>query len=146
MTTVHAALKTELTNGRVANWAPEITFSSFWALWLSHFDVALSSLNHSWISIGSWETDPPFPWPNFNINFTLRGKCMIRGAVGGQFSRILYYTDPHSQTSQKKVQEMCSSRKQWSSLTLGVPVWEVSWVLNLLENIGESKIGKINLL
>ena len=51
---------------------------------------------------------------------------MIRGAVGGQFSRILYYTDPHSQTSQKKVQEMCSSRKQRSSLTLGVPVWEVS--------------------
>ena len=38
---------------------------------------------------------------------------MIRGAVGGQFSRILYYTDPHSKASQKKVQEMCSSRKQW---------------------------------
>ena len=46
---------------------------------------------------------------------------MIRGAVGGQFSRILYYTDPHSQASQK------SSRNVFFQKTMKLPhTWSTS--------------------
>ena len=89
------------------------------------------------INLGFWETAHiPLPQVNINTDFSLRAKCWVRGAVGGQFPRNLNWSSfPPIFMRTKRKWDSCGrcnvliyfSRKLLSTGCLVMCAWFESW-------------------